>query len=157
MFIANSREEVQSLAQAEQMAEALEAKGVPFELVAVPGNMHAEGYTFASDGFTRETVLDASFRFLGTWLGDARSSPSPPRSATRPGPLLTAFVLLALVAAGPAVSLALSRLRAAGRDRAPRPAGSGPDLVALARIESLQRLGASQGEIAARLTVEGLV
>jgi acetyl esterase/lipase len=154
VFIANSRGEIQSLAQAQRMADALDAKGIPSELVSVPGNMHAEGYTFASDGSTRETVLDASFRFLGTWLEDAGSS--SPRSAARPSPLVTAFVLLALVASGPAASLALVRLRSAGRYRA-RPAGAGPDLVALARIESLQRTGASQGEIATRLSLEGFV
>jgi acetyl esterase/lipase len=89
MFLANSTEERIPLEQAVVMADALEASGVPYELVEVPGAHHGKSLEAVPE------VVQDTFRFLRRWLGvdaDGQLGALPHRSAVgtvQPGERLT--------------------------------------------------------------------
>jgi acetyl esterase/lipase len=74
MLIVNSSNEIIPFQQAQEMADADKRAGVPYELVQVPGDKHAQAYlTSTVPTMSNETVAEISMSFLQKWIGNTRT------------------------------------------------------------------------------------
>jgi acetyl esterase len=123
MFMANSDAELVPVSQPTEMAGDLEAKGVPYEFIVIPGNHHGaelKNQVIASSG---QTVFAQSVAFLKRWIGvvsggpvsstrEANRLPETPANggSDRGGLLVAAGVVAALTAIAGGLALARRRL-----------------------------------------------
>jgi acetyl esterase/lipase len=154
LFIASSTQETLPFEQAKDMAQTLGAQSVPVRLVAVPGSLHAEQFADVHVSTSGPTVLDASVRFLRTWLHRDRPGDALPGSGSAGWIRAVSVLGLALVAVAAALVV---RRRHASRGAASPPQWEPyeVDPAGIARTDALSRAGATQAEIAARLAAEG--
>ena len=121
MLLANSTNESTALSQAEDMANALEENGVPFELVVIQGSLHSKAYAnVEAPGQNGKSVAEVSADFMREWIDGQGRSPTESPTSPRPSPdgpeprnrLPLLAIIAAIVAlAGVAIVLPLLRRR----------------------------------------------
>ena len=65
--------EAMPLDQAQLMADALTAAGVPVQLDEIPGTAHAIAYANSTVPGSQQTVTQASIAFVSKWIGQPRA------------------------------------------------------------------------------------
>jgi acetyl esterase len=87
MLLVNGTDELTPLPQAETMAGALRAAGIPVRVIAVPSFLHAQQFADELVPGSADTVEDATVRFVRTWL-DARDAAADDQDAVPLGAIL---------------------------------------------------------------------
>lgn len=119
VFIANSVHELVPLAQATEMAAVLRSHGVPYELVELPGSLHASAYFGEKVPGSSQSVWEATLAFLRRNLGATARGES--QSGARTTSHWTTALLIGAVALvalfGVVVVVLARRRRRSGRPR----------------------------------------
>lgn len=141
ILLAGATRERVPFAQAETMAAALEASGVPHRVVEVAGSTHG-ALGALEDERSLQTVWEASVSFLQTWLAADRPAAARVASSTEADPLRAAARFVAFLAAAVAACEVPRYGRAALSMARRRRLRAIADGAALSRIEALVREGA---------------